>query len=153
MTTPIPHWIATVSALLVPTVAVAAVCIARMQADTARKKLKLDLFDKRFAVFTVTRDTLAHVVEHQGWNQEVKQAYVAGTRGAKFLFDEATHRFLNEELFTDMHRYASLAAAWDQMDNAWKSKNMEIRNELGHQLAITMRNLDQRFYDFLKLEG
>jgi hypothetical protein len=49
-----PHWTAYVSAFAVPAIAVLGVFIALLQARTARNKLKLDLFDRRFAVYDKT---------------------------------------------------------------------------------------------------
>ena len=42
------------SAMLVPTLAVAAIIYTRMQARTARDRLWLDVFDKRYAAYSAT---------------------------------------------------------------------------------------------------
>ena len=50
-----PHWTAYLTALLTPTIAGFGIYIAIQQWLTARRKLKFDLFDRRFAVYDAVR--------------------------------------------------------------------------------------------------
>ena len=147
-----PQWITVLSALLVPTAAILAIIVAVRQADIASKKLKLDLFEKRFVVFSAAKDALSHIVTNHRLVPEARQAYVVGTRGAQFLFNDEIHRYLNESLLPDMDRYTDLTARWGQMENREKQQVMEIRNELGGKLARALHDVDGKFATFLRLE-
>ena len=57
-----PYWTQVLSALLVPTIALFACYIAWRQWRTAQNKLKLDLFEKRFAVYDTARNLFDSVV-------------------------------------------------------------------------------------------
>jgi hypothetical protein len=79
------------------TVAAVAVSIAYQQFSVAREKLKLDLFEKRFTVFTAARRFLSHILQHGGLLalDELGQ-YRADVAEATFLFDDDVTDFLAE---------------------------------------------------------
>ena len=57
-----PHWTTYLTALLTPTVAVIGSLVAYRQWVLARNKLKLDLFERRFAVYEAARNLLASIM-------------------------------------------------------------------------------------------
>jgi hypothetical protein len=57
-----PYWTQVLSALLTPTIAVIVAIIAYRQWKTAQNRLKLDLFDRRFAVYDAARNLLSSVM-------------------------------------------------------------------------------------------
>src|ERR1700678_1205156 len=62
--------------------------LAWQQVEIARVKLRLDLFDKRFAVFDAARRFLLHVFAHGNTTDEALREYTLGTIDAAFLFDD-----------------------------------------------------------------
>jgi hypothetical protein len=70
--------------------------IAWQQWRTAEKKRNQDLFDKRFAVFVAARDFLGDIQLHGKPSRKAIRAYVIGTSGAQFLFNDDVHLYLKE---------------------------------------------------------
>jgi len=68
-------------------IAVFAVYVAYRQYILGREKLKLDLFDKRFAVFAATRRFLTLILQNANVSMEQFFEYRAGVAEATFLFD------------------------------------------------------------------
>lgn len=57
-----PHWTAYIGALLVPTVALLGLLIAYRQWRTAQSKLKLELFEKRLAIYNAATAFVSSVM-------------------------------------------------------------------------------------------
>lgn len=91
-----PGIVQTVSALLVPFVAIGAAVIAFNQFRVARQKLKLDLFEKRYAVFAAVRHALSVVMREAKFKIEELYEFRAGTADAYFLFDKKVLDYLDE---------------------------------------------------------
>lgn len=94
-----PGAIGVFQALLTPLVAVIALGIAFAQWWTARSRLKLDLFDRRWAVYQATRTMLAELVTHARASAETERAFLGGIRGAKWLFDDRVDWYLAHDLW------------------------------------------------------
>lgn len=92
------HWTAYLSALLTPTVAAVGLYLAWRQAATARNKLKFDLFSRRFSVYDAARTFIATVVIKGEAIDDAFNAFVAGTREARWLFDEPLAVYFHNEL-------------------------------------------------------
>jgi hypothetical protein len=60
----------------------------RSQVEIARNKLRLDHFDKRFAVFDAARQLLARAVTRGEVTTEGVNAFLKATQGATFLFED-----------------------------------------------------------------
>lgn len=69
-------------------VATFATYVAYSQYVLGREKFKLDLFEKRFAVFAATRRLLTHVLHQANVSLEQFFEYRAGVAEATFLFDD-----------------------------------------------------------------
>jgi hypothetical protein len=94
-----PHWTAYVTAIAMPIVALMAAWIAFRQSQIARNRLKLDLFEKRMAVYEVVRQTLGAAVSHGKLTAEEELNYLSGTRSAQWLFGPEVFKYLDETLW------------------------------------------------------
>jgi hypothetical protein len=70
--------------------------IAIQQRRNARRKLKLDLFDKRFPVFQSTKNYLGHVLTGSYKDKALQQEFLVKTRGAGFVFDQKIKAYIDE---------------------------------------------------------
>ncbi len=61
----LPTWVSILSALATPTLALFAIFIALLQWKTAKQKIKLDLFDRRFEVYKNVEKSLL-IISGQG---------------------------------------------------------------------------------------
>nr|WP_319566557.1 hypothetical protein [uncultured Rhodoferax sp.] len=70
--------------------------IAIQQYRTARKKLKLDLFDKRFLIFQNTKNYIGEVVCYVAATKEKQREFLVGTRGSQFVFGQEVKDYIDE---------------------------------------------------------
>ncbi len=74
---------------------------------TARNKLRLDLFDRRWAVYFATRAALSAAIQAGNSDVETRRTFLGGIRGAQFLFTPAVNAYLmqlhNRLLDLQMH--------------------------------------------------
>jgi hypothetical protein len=79
--------------------ALVAVCVtgdfAYQQWRTAREKVLLDLFDKRFAVYEELRTVVSGYPQH-GIDEDAYARFLTGTSRAQFLFGPEITKFLEE---------------------------------------------------------
>jgi hypothetical protein len=82
----VPLWIAVLQALLTPAIAVSVAYVAYRQWQTARQKLALDLFDRRFQVYMDFRRIVSELVQlGELSDRGLPNELIAR---ARFLFDE-----------------------------------------------------------------
>lgn len=90
----IPYWLSVMQALATPAIALLAAVIGAMQWRTARQKLVLDLFEKRFQVFLDVRRIVSHSVQ-LGKLDDYGQMNEVIARG-RFLFGDDINDSLKE---------------------------------------------------------
>ncbi len=61
--------------------------IAYQQLDTAKNKLRLDLFEHRYAAFEAALKLVSIIVQKGDVPDEARREFVIATRGVEFLFD------------------------------------------------------------------
>jgi len=91
-------WIDWLQALLTPWIAIAVTGIAFAQWRTATNRFRLDLFDRRWAVYRAARDALGEAIRNPDMSDEAGYKYLTDISGARWLFDRHVHKYLNEEL-------------------------------------------------------
>lgn len=87
-------WIGVLQGLLTPLIAMIAVYFAYQQHRTARDKLRLDLYSKRFAVYHGLRDLIAIVVRDASVELSDINSFSATTLEATFLFEDEISEYL-----------------------------------------------------------
>jgi hypothetical protein len=70
--------------------------IAWRQWKTGDDRLRLDMFEKRFAVYDATRTLLVTVTRHGQITSEDLSRFYQGILGAEFLFDGDARAFLTQ---------------------------------------------------------
>lgn len=146
------HWSIFLSPISTFIIGVIAIHISNRQSRTAKSKLKLDLFDKRYAVYKVVSETLAKVVTEGKVTHEIHSDYLIGIAGAKFLYGEQMANFLDGELWKEMTTMLEADAFLAYLDAGEDRKKYEIdrRNAMG-QLNRLWRTVDVTFYPYLHL--
>ena len=129
-------------AALTPVVAFIAVGIAFAQWWTARKKFKLDMFDRRWAVYNAARDLLAEMTRNGNVRPNAQAAFAEGTRGARWLLSQQVADYLHSDLW--LHAAALQAANANDDEEA----RAEVMKWLSNQYAA----LDTLFDPFLRMD-
>ena len=81
---------------LVALVAMCAAWVAFQQMVIARRKLNLDLFDRRFTIYLATEAFFISCLNHEGGTEEDTSRFYNATRAAPFLFDDEIVGFLEK---------------------------------------------------------
>lgn len=128
------HWTAYLTAFAVPVLAGVAASIAYRQWRTAQNKLKLDLFDRRMAVYQAARDALSYIATHGRIIHEEQIKYLKGIQSAQWLFGPEVQGYLNETLWhkiVDLELHNTLSAR--------DSRNVDERAKHIHLHAETLK--------------
>jgi len=138
-TSPIPAWIQILAALLTPVVALMAVYFARQQWLTARDKLKIDLFEKRWAIYTATMDFAVEACQaHKTMNVPELNQLSTHALEASFLLNRA----ISERLFEMSQRARSMRDG---------NLSPEAQAEERRWFEAQSRELPTLFVQFLKI--
>jgi len=147
-----PHWSTTLTACLTPIIAILTLWIAYNQFMTAKRKLKLDLFEKRLAVYDVVNSTIVEIMASGKTNNDIENNFTIWVSCAKWLFDDKMAKYLNDELWKEI---VNLGKTQGMTENAPPSEertkyiyeNAETKIRISHHLSI----INDKFYPFLFL--
>lgn len=150
-----PYWIAVLSALLTPVVAVLLGYLAYLQFRLGREKLNVDLYDKRFAVFSVTRmfliDTGLSITRHRDESDVLK--YQSVVANAAFLFNAEIAAFVHE-IYERAQRIINLKRKLGQ--DVSPRERSELTAKLYRESSWVLAQLDfleRRFAPYLKFDS
>lgn len=147
------HWTQVLAALLVPTIAVFGLFIAYRQWRTAQKKLKLDLFEKRFAVYDAARSFIASVMTSGKAKEEEMFKFLSGTREAKWLLSDDIATYFDEQIWKKAGELQTIDAELDGTPiGDERTNNVGRQREIKNWLIDQYKVLDEKFSPFLKLE-
>lgn len=77
-------------------VGVAVACIAWQQHKTAKDKVRLDLFEKRFAVYRALIDKVRDPDAESEYGKQIHDTYWEKLQQARFLFGDDVNNYLQE---------------------------------------------------------
>jgi hypothetical protein len=148
-----PHWTQVLAALLTPTIAVFGSFIAYRQWRTAQKKLKLDLFEKRFAVYDAARTFIASVMTSGKAKDEEMYEFLSGTREAKWLLNDDIATYFDEQIWKKAVELQTLDLVLEGVPvGDERTRNVQQQGEIKKWLISQYKVLDEKFSPFLKLE-
>ena len=84
------------SGALTPLIALLAVWIAYQQYRVNRKKLQLDLYEKRYGVYRALRELLSVCLQNYNVSNAELFKFLAGTNESEFLFKDEVSKYLLE---------------------------------------------------------
>ena len=84
------------SAFLTPIIAIVAAYIAIQQYRVNQRKSKLELFEKRFAVYEGVKDLVDHVIDNVDLTDPALQAFNSKTADCVFLFKDHIPSYVKE---------------------------------------------------------
>lgn len=148
-----PHWTQVLAALLMPTIAVFGSFIAYRQWSTSQKKLKLELFEKRFAVYDAARSFIASVMTSGKAKEEEMFKFLSGTRETKWLLDNDIATYFDEQIWKKAVELQTLDAVLEGVPvGDERTRNVRRQGEIKKWLIDQYKVLDEKFSPFLKLE-
>jgi hypothetical protein len=136
------------SALLTPTIAIAAVAIAFLQWHLHRSKLRYELFDRRYGIFDKIKMFIKLNIKNPSLSDTECLEFLQETKGSGFLFSEEIEKFVNElyEKAIDLQTYHADAQAGNT------AEHVKERSETKKWFMQQLRTVDSRFWSFLSLK-
>ena len=126
---------------------------AWQQSSTAKKKLRLDLFDKRFGVFDAARKFVGRSLVTGGVSIDDQNAFLTGVSGALFLLNDDIAKHLDEIL----RRAIDMPFLQQELANEPRDeerKKLEAKYLAERRWMRDQTNeLERRFKPFLQLDG
>ena len=148
-----PHWTQVLAALLTPTIAVFGSFIAYWQWRTAQKKLKLDLFEKRFSVYDTARTFIASVMTSGKAKDEEMNKFHSGARETKWLLNDDIATYFDEQISKNAGELQTLDAELEGVPvGDERTENVRRQGEIKKWLIAQYKVLDEKFSPFLKLK-
>lgn len=147
-----PHWTAYVQALLTPVIALFAVYVAASQWRTARNKLRLDLFEKRYVVYEAAQKFIGSIVTSGKVKDDSMFAYMTATRAAKWIVSLEVEEYLERELYTPALKLQTLQSMLEGVPvGNERAKNVALQLELKTHFNAQYKQLDICFSAYLQL--
>lgn len=145
-------WITVLTAMLTPTVAAFGLFIAWKQWDTNRKKLKLDLFEKRIAIYEAVKKAIAEIYTKGQTSPEMERNFLQGISGAKWVFPADLASYLDIEIWGTIVEIGRTCAEFQGAPPSEHRKlsirqNADAKNKLGAQFST----IDAKFAPYLTL--
>ncbi|WP_143044687.1 hypothetical protein [Delftia lacustris] len=134
--------------------------IARQQAETAkassstaRNKLKLDLFDRRMAIYKAAADAISIAGRQGDFSTENEYTFESGVQGARWLFGNDVVAYIEDELrpLFGRIRYAA-SVLEDQESEQGKQKAAVQKSKIIIELMNHRSKVDSVFAEYLRLE-
>jgi hypothetical protein len=148
-----PHWTTYLSALLTPTVAILGSVIAYRQWRTAQNKLKLELFERRFAVFSAATSFLASIMGSGKATDAELFKFLSATRDAKWLLSASVAEYLEKNLYHKAVDLQCLDTELQELSVGEKrSTNVRKQREIKEWFLLQYEVLDEKFLPYLQLE-
>jgi hypothetical protein len=143
----------TTTLILTGAIGCVTVYIAWQQAEIARNKLRLDLFDRRWVVFEAVMKLASIVLEKADIRYEQIRDFSIATKGVQFLFDQKLYDYCSE---LRKEALAVMAGNKEMEPLAVGEKRTKIAAYLNQRLLWFSDQLDEipkRFAPFLKIRG
>ena len=126
--------------------------VALLQWRTNHIRLKHELFDRRFEQFVTIKKFLGSIIASGTVDPEEQEKYLAGTKGARFIFDKKISTLLDDVIWPNavqlnyLNREMERHPPGEQLDKATKK-----REETFQLLQSHFMKLDEIFEKFLQL--
>lgn len=147
-----PHWTAYLQALLTPVIAFFAVYVAASQWNTARNKLRLDLFEKRYAVYEAAQRFIGSIVTSGTVKEDSILTYMIATRAAKWIVSHEVDEYLQRELYAPAIKLQTLQSMLEGLPvGEERTQNVARQAEFKIHFNAQYKQLDNWFSAYLQL--
>ena len=149
-----PHWTAYLS-LGTPIAAIVAAGIAafyaRRQAETARNRLILDLFDRRFPLYNATIELFRTIFTTGVLKDEEIITYMTAVRPARFLLNVELESYLLKTIADKAFDLTMLNAEFSTLTDDERRENVRKQRAIKDWFNNERNTIDDRFSEFMQL--
>lgn len=129
--------------------------IALQQWWINKEKLRLDLFDRRYAVFEAVRAFVISILQECKVDPAKRRQYWSGTADATFLFDKDVLDYI-KEIGDQAKAYSRHLRNWDKADSSEEHSDLALEVEMWFEKQLTndvLENVFGRYLRFQDLQG
>ncbi|OIP98866.1 MAG: hypothetical protein AUK35_09715 [Zetaproteobacteria bacterium CG2_30_46_52] len=148
----VPHWTTYLAALLTPTIAILGSFIAYRQWKLAQNRLKLELFDRRFSIYSATQSLLSSIMRDGKARDDEVYNFLTATREAKWLLSFSVADYLEKELY---HKAIDLQTLSFELKDLpagiERTKNIHTQADIKKWFFAQYAVVDEKFNVYLKL--
>lgn len=150
-------WIDLFKALLTPMIGVLTAYIAYSQWRTAESKLRLDLFEKRWGIYSATRGVILALIDGSITPTAAHRDFGRAMQGARWIFNEPVSIYM-DGILALIGRYLLQMKRLGECDERDEERPMretdrasEILSEIASQVSGSDSPLDQKLGAFLTI--
>lgn len=149
----LPHWVSILGALLTPLIAVLALFIAWQQWRTNRNKLKLELFERRYAFYEAAMRLIGTIQTSGVSTEDTMLKFLVATRGARFIVGKELSQYFDNDLYRKAVELNGLESELQGLSaGAARSSNVRKQREIKTWLSDQREVLDAKFSPLLDLQ-
>jgi hypothetical protein len=148
-----PHWTAYISAMTLPFIAAFGAWIAFKQWQTNQRKLQLELFEKRYAIYFSAKKFVSNILRSGSCNDVDLADFLQETRQAKWILSSEIQNFLEKEIYhkaidLQMHEFQLKdLSAGDE-----RKEKVQALSDIKKQLLKIHEPMDKLFEQYLQLK-
>ena len=147
-----PNWTQVLSALLTPTIAIFGSFIAYKQWRSAQKKLKMELFEKRYSVYSETKSFIISIMSSGKAEDDKLFKFRAATKEAKWVLNDEIAKYLDEKIWNKAIDLQTLRAELEGVPvSDERTANVRKQGEIKKELYAQNEIIEKMFTPFLKL--
>ena len=127
--------------------------IAHRQSETASDKLKLDLYEKRIAVYQSASAFISYALTMGDMTQDKEMEFLRGTASAEWLFGDDVKKYLDQELWVLCVDFHAINHELKDRQTSLSSKEAaEKRSKIFSLLRKQPQRLSEVFKPYLRFE-
>lgn len=135
-------------------VGVAGALIARIQAQTAQTKLRMELYAQRKPIYEAAKAFIVAVTQNQGVHERPYFDFMKSTSEVRFLFSDDMLRYLAEvrELGFDVHSAAAAQESAPPGQNPERTAAVYQKRDALVRLTQELETLELKFAPYMQIE-
>ena len=150
------NWIQISSGLLTPVIAVIAVYIAYRQHKTASDKLRLELYDRRYRIYQLTKEYVLKCYQSDDDLDVLGKFYPVINEG-KFLFKKDFTDYLTSVVNNSLHQQQIKKDLFDEktypLNSPAREKLLQKQRELYQWFGIHFGDIENKFLPYLNFQN
>lgn len=148
-----PMYLVHIAAVLAILVVAIFVFAARYQRKWIKTKVKIELFDRRFLIYSAAQEVIASIKAHGMANEEVLETLRVRTRDARWLFNSDIAHYLFQQVYGNARKLNALIHTLSTIPpGAPCSEYMEKQVQLRYWFAVQSNILDRHMAPFLVID-
>lgn len=146
-----PKWLTTIAALIAALATIGTLIIAWRQWRTEQAKLKLDLFEKRYAIYAAVLEFMKSVNAYGNATHDDVRRFQLGVSQCEFLFDSKIDLALIA-LTDDVFELQTLNLTLEgNHDPEVRKTNLDQQRAVRERMDARFHTLNRQFIQYLKL--